>query len=97
MDKLTREEVLHVAKLARIELSEEDIEEYQVHLKQLIDEIDKIRDIEINNDKLLITPVEHNSIMREDAVGTMLPVADIMKNVPKSGDNYVEVPVMINE
>jgi len=97
MDKLTREEVLHVARLARIELSEEEIEEYQIHLKQLIDDIDKIKDIEIKDDKLLITPTEQNSIMREDVVGEMLPINEVMKNVPKSGDNYVEVPVMISE
>jgi aspartyl/glutamyl-tRNA(Asn/Gln) amidotransferase, C subunit len=97
MEKLTREEVLHVARLARIELSEEEIEEYQIHLKQLIDEIDKIRDIEIDNDKLLITPVEHNSIMRDDVACEMLTAEEMMRNVPRSGDNYVEVPVMINE
>ena len=97
MEKLTREEVLHVARLARIELSEEEIEEYQIHLKQLIDDIDKIRDIEINDEELLISPVEQDSIMRDDVVGEMLAVEDIKKNVPRFEDNYVEVPVMISE
>ena len=36
MEKLTREEVLHVAELARIKLSEEEIEKYQVELKKLL-------------------------------------------------------------
>ena len=34
-EKLSREEVLHVANLARIKLTEEEIEKYQVELKKL--------------------------------------------------------------
>ena len=45
-NKLTREEVLHVAHLARINISEEEIEMYQMNLKQMIDEIDKIKDLD---------------------------------------------------
>ena len=96
-NKLTREEVLHVAHLARIGLSEEDIIKYQVQLKQLLDDVDKIKNIENHDEDILIAPVEHLSAMREDVVGDMLPVSDIMKNAPRSSDNYVEVPVMISE
>ena len=39
MDKLSREEILHVANLARIELTEEEIEKYQIHIKKLLDDI----------------------------------------------------------
>ena len=42
MEKLTREEVKHVAHLARIGVSEEEIEKYQIDLAKMIDEIDKI-------------------------------------------------------
>ena len=42
MEKLTREEVLHVAELARIKLSEEEIEKYQVELKKLLNDVEKI-------------------------------------------------------
>ena len=40
MDKLSKEEVLHVAKLARLELSDEEIEKYRKDLKDLFDEIE---------------------------------------------------------
>ena len=45
-DKLTRDEVLHVARLARIKVSEDEIESYQVELKQILNELEKINDIE---------------------------------------------------
>ena len=97
MDKLSREEVEHVAKLARIGLDEKDIAKFQVELKKLISDIDKIKDIKTRDDDMLITPVDFNSELRNDEVGNMLDYRDAMKNVPHSNGNFVEVPVMINE
>lgn len=96
-DKLTREEVLHVARLARIELTEAEIEKYQVQLKTLLNEVDKIKNVELKSDNKLITPVEHTTELRDDVAGDMLDPEEIMKNVPVSNGNFVEVPVMINE
>ena len=45
-DKLSREEVLHVAELARIKINEEEIEKYQIELKQLLNEVEKINDVQ---------------------------------------------------
>ena len=96
-DKLSREEVLHVARLARIELTEEEIEKYQVQLQTLFNEVEKIKDVELKNDDKLIAWVEHTTELREDVEGVMLDPEEIMKNVPVSNGNFVEVPVMINE
>jgi len=97
MNKLSREEVEHVAHLARIGLDEKDIEKYQIHLKKLIDDIDKIKEIENSDEEILITPVDHKTELRADEIGKMLDYKDAMKNVPNSNGNFVEVPVMINE
>ena len=96
-DKLTREEVLHVARLARINLTEEEIEKYQVQLKTLLNEVEKIKSVELKSNDKLITPVEHYTELRDDVAGSMLDPEEIMKNVPVSNGNFVEVPVMINE
>lgn len=96
-DKLTKEEVLHVAKLARISLTEEEIEKYQIQLKKLLDEVEKIKMVELKSDDKLIAPVDHTTELREDVAGDMLDPEEIMKNVPVSNGNFVEVPVMINE
>lgn len=96
-DKLTREEVLHVARLARIELIEEEIEKYQVQLKTLLNEVEKIKDVKLKNNDKLISPVNHTTELRSDEAGDMLDPEEIMKNVPVSNGNFVEVPVMINE
>ena len=97
MEKLSKEEVLHVAYLARINLSDKDIEKYRVELKQLMNDIDKIKDIKNYDEDEMFSPVSELCPMREDVPGEMLDYKDVMKNVPSKEGNFVEVPVMLNE
>ncbi len=97
MSKLTKEEVLHVSHLARIGVTEEEIENYQITLKQLLDDVDKIKDIPINHGELLVTPVEHGAILRNDSDSEMIAFEEVKKNIPATVGNFVEVPVMVNE
>ena len=92
---LTKEEVLHVAHLARIEITEEELEKYQKDLKILFDEIDKIKDLNDFDEDRLFSPCENkvdiNSNMHE------VDKDNLLLNVPKKKGNFIEVPVMVNE
>lgn len=93
---LEKEEVLKVAKLARIRLKDDEIIRYQKSLKDLIDEIDKIREIEVPN-TFFLTPVEHQSILRNDDEIKVIDKEDLMKNVSSRKGSFVKTPVIINE
>lgn len=97
MDKLSKEEVLHVAHLARISLTDEEIEKYRRDLKVLMDDIDKIKDVKDFDDEMMYTPINDNTRLREDVVGEMLSAKDVGVNAPKKNGSFIEVPVMINE
>ncbi|MBR1937318.1 MAG: Asp-tRNA(Asn)/Glu-tRNA(Gln) amidotransferase subunit GatC [Bacilli bacterium] len=96
-DKLTKEEVLHVAKLARIDITEEEIEKYQVELKQLLNEVEKINEVKGYDDEILIAPWSDNTTLRSDSEGEMLDPKKVIENAPKHSGNYIEVPVVIGE
>ena len=97
MDKLSNEEVMHVANLARINITDKELDKYARDLKLLLDDIEKIKDIKTDNDELLVTPVEYNSTLRDDNDTSSVEFNDIKKNVPAVTGNFVEVPVMVNE
>ena len=97
MDKLTKEEVLHVADLARIELDEKEIEKYQVELKQLLDDVDKIKDVKGYDDERMIAPWNNNTELREDTEGIMLDSDKVLNNAPHHRGNYISVPTVIND
>ena len=92
---LSKEEVLHVAHLARIEITEEELEKYQRDLKILFDEIDKIKDLNDFDEDRIFSPCENkvdiNSNMHE------VDKDNLLLNVPKKKGNFIEVPVMVNE
>jgi aspartyl-tRNA(Asn)/glutamyl-tRNA(Gln) amidotransferase subunit C len=92
---LSKEEVLHVAHLARIEITEEELEKYQKDLKILFDEIDKIKDLNDFDEEKIIAPWENDFDINRESV----PVAkdNLLLNVPKKKGNFIEVPVMVNE
>ncbi len=96
-DKLTKEEVLHVAKLARIDITEEEIEKYQVELKQLLNDVEKINEVKGYDDEILIAPWSDNTTLRSDSEGEMLDPKKVIENAPKHSGNYIEVPVVIGE
>ncbi len=92
---LSREEVLHVAHLARIEITEEELEKYQRDLKILFDDIDKIKDLNDFDEDRMISPC-NNSFDINDNMHEV-DKDNLLTNVPKKKGNFVEVPVMVNE
>ena len=94
MDKLSKEEVLHVLELARLNANEEEIEKYQVELKKMLDEIDKIKDIEDYDNDFLIAPWSGESKLRENDE-LVIEKNDILKNVPNKKGNFVSLDVEV--
>ena len=97
MEKLTKEEVLHVAELARIKISEEEIEKYQIQLQQIIESVDKIKEVEGYDDEMLIAAWNAPTSLREDVAGEMLNPKEVIAISPRHSGNYIEVPVVIGE
>lgn len=97
MDKLSKEEVLHVAHLARIDVSDDEIDEYSIQLKELLNEVEKINNVEVETNELLVSPASEKVILREDENKNSITFDSVKKNAPRVDGNFVEVPVMINE
>ncbi len=94
MDKLTKEEVLHVLDLARLEASDLEIEKYQVELKKMITEIDKIKELDDFDEELMIAPWSNDSTLRENS-SLEIDESDILKNVPSKKGNFVSIDVEV--
>lgn len=91
---LTKEEVLHVLNLTRLEASEEEIKKYQVELKKMIDEIDKIKELDDFDDELMIAPWSHDVTLREND-SLKIEEANVLENVPCKKGNFIAVDVEV--
>lgn len=97
MEKLSKEEVLHVARLARINVSDDEILEYQISLKQLLDDVEKIKDIQDISEDILVTPAFEGCKLHSDDAVDYPDFNKFKSNIPHSVGDFIEVPVMINE
>lgn len=94
MEKLTREEVMHVLDLARLTATDEEIEKYQVELKKMINEIDKIKELNDFDEDILIAPWHHETSFRDEDT-LKIDDADVLKNVPNKKGNFIELDVEV--
>ena len=93
--RLGREDVLHVAALCRIALSDEDVETLQDHLSGILEQFEHLK--EVNTDS--ISPMGHsgsmNTVTRDDCPVSPLPTEDILANAPRrEGDFFRVLPVL---
>lgn len=96
MEKLERDAVKHVARLARLYVREEEIEKYGVQLAQILTEIDKINKVTVKEEtEMLIAPTNNKNEYHEDIVGEMLTKEEIFKNAKHVSDGYIIVPRVI--
>ncbi len=96
-DELSKEEVLHVAHLARIYLSDDEIKKFQVSLKKLLDDVEKINEVENYDEELMFSPITHKATMRQDIEKGTINFDLVKKNIPHTKGNFIETQVMINE
>jgi aspartyl-tRNA(Asn)/glutamyl-tRNA(Gln) amidotransferase subunit C len=93
--KISIEQVEHVAKLARLRLSEEEKQEMSEKLSQILTYMDKLN--ELNTDGILPTShvVEIKNVFREDKVEPSLPEDQALQNAPDRVNGYFRVPRVI--
>lgn len=85
----------YVAKLARINLNEGEIDKFSPQLSRVLDYIDKLD--ELNTEE--IPPTTHvmdiKNVLREDEVKQPLDREEVLKNVPEKEDGFFKVPKVI--
>lgn len=97
MESLSKEKVLQVANLAKIEISDKEIDDYSYGLNQIINEIDRINELDIDNEDILISPTDNVNVYYNDELKSMLPIEEVLKNAPSKVENYIEVVRVIND
>jgi len=93
--KLSREEVLHIARLARIALTEEEITRLSGQLSNLLDHFQVLQEVNTENVLPTTQSVELRSVMREDVVEPSMPVEDVLANAPRREGEYFRVRAVL--
>ncbi len=93
--KISLDQVRHVAKLARLDLSEDQVRKYASQLEPILEYVAKINEVGMSG----IEPMAHvlplKNVLREDVVEPSLPLEEVLKNAPEIDGPFFKVPKII--
>jgi aspartyl-tRNA(Asn)/glutamyl-tRNA(Gln) amidotransferase subunit C len=89
---ISREDVLHVARLARLELSDAEVERFQEQLSAILEAVSKVQELDLGDVPPTSHPLDVVNVWREDEPRPSLDVEDAFANAPARRDDLFEVP-----
>ena len=93
--KLTKEDVEHVAWLARLELADDEKGRLTDHLNEIISHFAQLQQLDTDQ----VEPTSHSipvvNVFREDISAQSLSVKDAISNAPEERDDYFVVPQVV--
>ena len=79
---ISREQVVHVARLARLELGDEEIDRLGGQLSQILDAVSKVSELDLSDVPPLLHPLDMVNVLGDDEPLPSLPLTDALRNAP---------------
>ncbi len=89
--ELSSREVEHVARLARLGITAEEVVRYRDQLRHILSAIDALKQADTSKVPATAHPLEERNVMRDDLRESCLPVEAALKNAPSREDSYFRV------
>jgi aspartyl-tRNA(Asn)/glutamyl-tRNA(Gln) amidotransferase subunit C len=92
---ITREQVRHVARLARLELSDDRLARLTPQLESILHYVAKISEVDVSGVEPMAHAVPLCNVLRDDAVEPSLPLEQVLQNAPDTDGPFFKVPKII--
>ena len=89
---ITREEVLHVAKLARLELTDDEVERLTGELSAILEAVSKVSELDLSDVPPTSHPLELVNAWAEDEPRPSLSLDEVFANAPQREGDLFRVP-----
>ncbi len=93
--RLTRQEVDHIAELARLELSEQELDRFREQLSAILDYAARLQDLDTSEIPPTSSVLPSRSVLRKDEPRPGLSIQELLMNASDSEDNQFRVPPVL--
>ncbi|MDY6875394.1 MAG: Asp-tRNA(Asn)/Glu-tRNA(Gln) amidotransferase subunit GatC [Chloroflexota bacterium] len=93
--ELSRREVEHIAELARLALSDEEVDLYQEQLSAILDYFERLQELDTDAIPPTATVLPLRSVMCADEPQSPFPREDILANAPADEEGCFKVPAVL--
>ncbi len=94
---LTREEVQHIARLCRLSMTTEELDEMSQQLSHILEQFEVLRQLDTEGVEATSHVADLASVLREDVVSDSLPREDVLANAPREQSGQFRVGVVIDD
>ncbi len=94
---ITANEVKHVASLAKLEFTDEELQKFTGQMDEIINMVEQLGEVDTTDVPVTSTVTEEVNVMREDVAVRGTDRNLLMKNVPEEKDGLIKVPAIIDE
>ncbi len=88
-------DVSYIAKLAKLELSADEIERFSQDLAQILTHVDQLSEWDVEGVAPMSHPLPDTDVLRSDVVGASLSQPQAMENAPAALDGQIRVPKVV--
>jgi aspartyl-tRNA(Asn)/glutamyl-tRNA(Gln) amidotransferase subunit C len=97
MASISRADVEHVARLARLHLTDDEIDRMRTQLSNILDAIETLRDVDTSHVGPTASVIQLENVMRDDAVTQPMSREAALANAPLRDDPFLRVPTVLEE
>ena len=97
MASISRDDVLHVARLARLHLSDEEVDRMQTQLSNILAAIETLRDVDTSHVGPTASVIRLENVMRDDEPRPPMSREAALANAPLRDDPFLRVPTVLEE
>jgi aspartyl-tRNA(Asn)/glutamyl-tRNA(Gln) amidotransferase subunit C len=89
---ITKEQVLHVAKLAHLDLTDEEVDRFREQLSAILDAVSKVSELDLSGVPPTSHPLELVNVWRDDEPRPSLSLDEVFANAPERDGDFFRVP-----
>lgn len=89
---IDRQQLLHVAHLARLELRDDELERLEGQLNDILEAVSKVSELDLSDVPPTAHPLEVVNVWADDAPQPCLPVEEALANAPEREGDFFKVP-----
>lgn len=97
MPAITRADVEHVADLARLHLTDDELDRMQTQLSRILEAIETLRDVDTSSVGPTASVIQLENVMRDDVARPGLTRDAALANAPLRDDPFLRVPTVLEE
>lgn len=94
--QVSKEEILHIVKLANLNLKEEEVENYMGHLEEILNFANLVNQAPIDGLEETIGANDAYNVFRKDEIAQCIDREELLQNAPESQDGMFKIPKVIN-